>query len=58
MVEDIGGRKFIFTLMSVVLITLLLLVGAITQDIFKELMLWIGGFFTAGNAVDHVSDKF
>ena len=56
-IEDFGGRKFIFAIVVVVCALIIAITGHITFDQFMSLIIWAFGIFSVSNAVSHLSDK-
>lgn len=54
MIEQIGGRKFIFAMLVVFLGFILAGVGQIDFDQFMNLTLWALGIFSATNAIQKI----
>lgn len=51
MIEKLGGRKFIFAILALVLAFALVLLKIVTAESFLEFVKWVAGIFIAGNAV-------
>lgn len=56
-IEDFGGRKFVFAIVTMVCALLLAITGQITFDQFMTLMIWALGIFSVSNAITHLNDK-
>lgn len=54
MIEEIGGRKFIFAMLIILLGFILAGVGQIGFDQFMSLALWALGIFSATNAIQKI----
>ena len=50
MIEKLGGRKFIFAILALVLAFVLVLLKVVTAESFLEFVKWIAGIFVVGNA--------
>lgn len=50
-----GMRKLIFALVALVCVTILTLVGKFSPELAKEVIIWIGVTFVAGNGVEYIA---
>jgi hypothetical protein len=50
----IGGRKFIITLLIILIVTILKLLGSIDQETFKTIIMSIGFIYVSGNVAQKV----
>jgi heme/copper-type cytochrome/quinol oxidase subunit 4 len=51
MIKNLGGRKFIYSLLITFLAFILVLVGKIESESFLKFVTGIGAIYTAGNTV-------
>jgi len=56
MIEKLGGRKFLLTVAACVVFTALFAVGKLTEQGYKDMLLWVIGLFTGGNIGEHATD--
>ena len=57
MIENLGGRKFLFALLAVVLASAFVLTGKLTADSWTTFVSVIGGIYVIGNVATTKYDK-
>ena len=55
--ESLLSRKFILTVLSLVAVTVLLIVGKISQEVFQLVLMVALGIYTTGNVTSKFADK-
>jgi len=56
MIEKLGGRKFIFALLSVLLLFVLVVLGKILPETFVNAIEIIGGTYVIGNIATKITE--
>jgi hypothetical protein len=57
MIDQLGGRKFVYALLVVVLAFVLVVVGKLTTDAFIGFAETMGGIYVIGNVAEAVTNK-
>ena len=57
MIEKLGGRKYIYTVLLTLLSFVFMLLGKLTPKEFLDFAIVIGGVYTAGNVVGKFSNN-
>ena len=57
LLNDLGGRKFVFAILIVIIVFLLALFGEITFEQFTGTILWAFGIFSAANVTQKFTGK-
>jgi hypothetical protein len=57
MIDKLGGRKFMFGMVLLVMNFILVLMDKLTPDAFMVSGAVIGGTYVIGNVLGHVTDK-
>jgi MFS-type transporter involved in bile tolerance (Atg22 family) len=57
MIEQLGGRKFIFAVLAAVLVFALVILKVVTPEDFLNLLKFLLATYTAGNVVSKFADK-
>lgn len=57
MIEKIGGRKFIYTILLTFLGFVFVLMGKMTAKEYLDFCIVIGGIYTAGNVVSKFTSQ-
>lgn len=57
MIDQLGGRKFIYALLVVILTFILVVIGKLAVDSFIAFAETIGGIYIIGNVMDTVANK-
>ena len=57
MIEKLGGRKFVFGMMLIVLSFVLVCVGKLETEIWTQFVSIVGGTYVLGNVASRITDK-
>ena len=57
MIEKLGGRKFIYAMVAVVMSFVLVLLKELEPDIFLKFIEIIGGIYVIGNVATTIANK-
>lgn len=57
MIDKLGGRKYLYTLLITLLAFILVLVNKITAKEFMDFAILVGGVYTAGNVASKFSNN-
>ena len=57
MIEKLGGRKFLYSLLITLLAFILVLMGKIDSESFLKFVIGIGAIYTTGNTISKFSKE-
>lgn len=57
MIDQLGGRKFVYTLLLTIIGFIFVLIGKMTAKEYLDFCIVIGGIYTAGNVVSKFTNS-
>lgn len=57
MIESLGGRKFLLTVLAMIICTVFVVLDKMTAEMFVTAVLINSGIFTAGNVTESINKK-